>query len=40
MISHLEAERAAGTQIFPAFAGLKTMNEEGKATDKSKPSIT
>jgi hypothetical protein len=33
---HLEAEKAAGEQILPAFAGLEAMNEEGKGTDKSK----
>jgi hypothetical protein len=36
VIRHLEAEKAAGKQIFPAFAGLEMMNEEGKETDKSK----
>jgi hypothetical protein len=33
---HLEVEKAAGKQIFPAFAGLETMNEEGKGIDKSR----
>jgi hypothetical protein len=32
---HLEAEKAADQQIFPAFAGLEVMNEEGKEIDKS-----
>jgi len=36
VIRHLNAEKAAGKQIFPAFAGLEAMNEEGKETDKSK----
>ena len=33
---HLEAEKAAGRQIFPAFAGLEAMNEKGKEVDMSK----
>lgn len=36
VVTHLEAEKATDRQIFPAFAGLNTMNEEGKETDKSK----
>ena len=36
VMRHLEAEKAAGEQILPAFAGLEAMNEEGKGTDKSK----
>jgi hypothetical protein len=33
---HLEAEKAAGRQIFPAFAGLEAMNDKGKEIDMSK----
>jgi hypothetical protein len=36
VVRHLEAEKAAGEQILPAFAGLEAMIEEGKETDKSK----
>jgi hypothetical protein len=36
VMRHLEAEKAAGRQVFPAFAGLKAMNEEGKEIDMSK----
>ena len=36
VIRHLEAEKVAGKQIFPAFAGLNAMNDEGKETDKSR----
>ena len=33
---HLEAEKVAGKQIFPSFAGMNAMNEDGKEIDKSK----
>lgn len=36
VMRHLEAEKAAGRQIFPAFAGLGAMNENGKQIDMSK----
>jgi len=36
VMRHLEAENAAGRLIFPAFAGLEAMNENGKEVDMSK----
>lgn len=35
-MKHLEAEKAAGRQIDPAFAGSYAMNEQANAMDKSK----
>ncbi|KAE9378403.1 ISP domain-containing protein [Stipitochalara longipes BDJ] len=34
VIRHLEDEKVAGRQIFPAFAGLNAMDGEGKETDR------
>ena len=36
VIRHLEAEKEAGRQIDPAFAGSEAMNAEGNDMDKSK----
>lgn len=33
VMRHIEAENAAGRLIFPAFAGLEAMNENGKEVD-------
>jgi hypothetical protein len=33
-MSHLKAEKEAGKEIYPAFAGLKLMGEEGRETDE------
>jgi hypothetical protein len=36
VMSHLKAEKDVGKEIYPAFAGLKLMSEEGRETDGSK----
>jgi hypothetical protein len=36
VMSHLKAEKEGGKEIYPAFAGLKAMGEEGREIDGSK----
>jgi hypothetical protein len=36
MMSHLKVEKEAGKEIYPAFAGLKLMGDEGRETDESR----
>jgi hypothetical protein len=36
VMSHLKVEKEAGKEIYPAFAGLKLMGDEGRETDESR----
>jgi hypothetical protein len=36
VVSHLKAEKEVGKEIYPAFAGLKLMGEEGRETDEGR----
>ena len=36
VLAHLKGEKEAGKEIYPAFAGLSAMGDEGNETDKSK----
>ena len=35
MLAHLKEEKEAGKEIYPAFAGLSVMGDEGNQADKS-----
>jgi hypothetical protein len=34
-LAHLKEEKEAGKEIYPAFAGLSVMGDEGNEADKS-----
>ena len=36
VLTHLKEEKEAGKDIYPAFAGLSVMGDEGTETDKSR----
>ena len=36
VLAHLKDEKEAGKEIYPAFAGLSVMGDEGNEADKSK----
>lgn len=35
-MSHLELEKSAGKEVYPAFAGLSTNDQQGNDAEKGK----